>query len=98
MDRSSLKDLTYAAARRIAVVVIGTTLLGVALVLVFTPGPAIVVLGVALAVFAIEFTWARRWLRKLKSAARAAAGVEVRVREGGAHGEPDAGEGPRPEG
>jgi hypothetical protein len=54
--------------------VIGTTLLIVGLVLVFTPGPAFVVLALALAVFGVEFTWARRWLRKLEDAARVAAG------------------------
>jgi tellurite resistance protein TerC len=66
---SSLKHVTYAVARRIVVVVVGTTLALVGLILVFTPGPAFVVLGLALAVFAAEFAWARRWLHKLKESA-----------------------------
>jgi tellurite resistance protein TerC len=65
----SLKHVTYAVARRIVVVVVGTTLVAVGVVLLFTPGPAVVVLGLALAVFAVEFAWARRWLRKLKQSA-----------------------------
>jgi tellurite resistance protein TerC len=31
-----------------------------------TPGPAIVVIPVGLAILSIEFTWARHWLRRLR--------------------------------
>jgi len=62
----------WVAARRFAVALFGITLLLVGVILVFTPGPAIVVLGLALAVLAAEFTWARRWVRKLRVAAELA--------------------------
>ncbi|MCZ6823052.1 MAG: hypothetical protein E2O73_11085 [Deltaproteobacteria bacterium] len=55
--------VTYKVARRIAVGVVGTTvvLLGVALLVL--PGPALIVIPAGLAILALEFAWARRWLR-----------------------------------
>ncbi len=55
--------MTYKVARRIAVGVVGTTvvLLGVALLIL--PGPALIVIPAGLAILALEFAWARRWLR-----------------------------------
>lgn len=67
------KHLTYRAARRVVVVVVGTTLLLLGLVLVFIPGPAVVVWGLALAVFAAEFAWARHWLKRLRTLAEQSA-------------------------
>lgn len=64
--------LALRAARRIIVAVIGGTLLVVALVLLFVPGPGIAVLLLALAVLSAEFAWARRWLHRLKDHAEAA--------------------------
>lgn len=55
-------------ARRVVAAVVGLTLLVVGVVLVFTPGPAILVLILGLATLSAEFAWARRWLRKLRSA------------------------------
>lgn len=60
------KRSAYRAARKIVVALVGATLVVVGLILVFTPGPAFVVLGLALAVFAGEFAWARRWMLSLK--------------------------------
>jgi len=55
--------VTYKVARRIVVGVVGTTvvLLGVALLIL--PGPALIVIPAGLAILALEFAWARRWLR-----------------------------------
>lgn len=55
--------MTYKVARRIAVGVVGTTvvLLGVALLVL--PGPGLIVIPAGLAILALEFAWARRWLR-----------------------------------
>ena len=61
--------VTYRVARRIVVAIVGATLLVVGVILIFTPGPAIVVLTLGLAVLSAEFAWARRWLHSLKSAA-----------------------------
>ncbi len=64
---------TYRRARRVAVFVIGgsLSLLGVALLVL--PGPGIATIVVGLTVLAIEFTWARRWLAKLKEKSSEAA-------------------------
>ena len=49
-------------AKRVVVVVIGTTLLALGLLLIVTPGPGVVVLGLGLGVLGVEFAWARHWL------------------------------------
>lgn len=59
---------TYNAARRIVVAVVGATVLLIGLVMIVTPGPAIVVIPVGLAILSIEFAWARHWLRRLREA------------------------------
>ena len=58
--------LTYKAARRIAIAVVGATVVLLGIVMIFTPGPALVVIPVGLAILAIEFAWARRWLKRLR--------------------------------
>lgn len=57
---------TYKAARRIVVATVGATVLLIGLVMIVTPGPAIVVIPVGLTILSIEFTWARMWLKKLR--------------------------------
>jgi tellurite resistance protein TerC len=42
------------------------TVLLLGLVMIVTPGPAIVVIPVGLAILSIEFTWARIWLKRLR--------------------------------
>jgi uncharacterized protein (TIGR02611 family) len=59
--------------RRIAVTVAGTVILAVGLVLLVAPGPGLVVIALALAVFAIEYRWARRHLATVQARARSAA-------------------------
>ena len=58
--------LTYKAARRIVVAVVGATVLLLGVIMLVTPGPAIVVSPVGLAILSIEFTWARQWLKRLR--------------------------------
>ena len=53
-------------ARRIAVAVVGSTVLLLGVVMIVTPGPAFVVIPVGLAILSIEFTWARLWLKKVR--------------------------------
>jgi len=57
-------------ARRVVVLVIGMTVLLFGVVLLVTPGPAVVVIPIGLAILATEFAWARRWLRVMKDSAR----------------------------
>ena len=59
-------DKTYKAARRIAIAVVGFTVLAVGIALIVLPGPAIVVIPIGLAILSVEFAWARLWLRKVR--------------------------------
>lgn len=60
------RPVTYRWARRIAVAVVGGTVLLVGVALIVLPGPAFVVIPLGLAILGLEFAWARRWLRKVK--------------------------------
>jgi len=59
-------NLTYKAARRVAVAVVGITVLLIGVVMLVTPGPALVVIPLGLAILSIEFAWARHWLRQVR--------------------------------
>jgi tellurite resistance protein TerC len=52
--------------KRIIVAMVGGTVLAVGLALVVLPGPAFLVIPAGLAILAMEFAWARRWLRKAR--------------------------------
>jgi len=58
--------LTYRWARRIAVAIVGGTVLAIGVALIVLPGPAFVVIPLGLAILGAEFAWARHWLRKVK--------------------------------
>lgn len=58
--------ITYKAARRIVVAVVGSTVLLLGVFMLVTPGPGLVVIPLGLAILSIEFAWARFWLRKLR--------------------------------
>ena len=65
MDRFVIDGIR--AARRFVVGVTGMTVLLVGLALLVLPGPAFVVIPIGLGILAIEFEWARRWLRHARS-------------------------------
>ena len=71
------RNITYAWARRIAVAVIGGSILAIGIAMIVLPGPAIIVIPIGLGVLGLEFAWARYWLRKLRATAH---GVVNRVR------------------
>jgi uncharacterized protein (TIGR02611 family) len=52
--------------KRIVVAVIGGTVLLVGVALIVLPGPAFLVIPAGLAILALEFAWARRWLKKAR--------------------------------
>jgi len=58
-----------AAARKVAVLVVGVTVLAIGVALIVLPGPAFLVLPAGLAILATEFLWARRLLRYAKERA-----------------------------
>ena len=57
----SLKKLT-----RLIVAVIGSTLLVIGIAMIVLPGPAIVVIPLALGILATEFAWARLLLHRVR--------------------------------
>jgi uncharacterized protein (TIGR02611 family) len=59
-------DRTYKIARRVAVTVVGSTVLAVGVALIVLPGPAFVVIPIGLAILGLEFAWARLWLKKVR--------------------------------
>lgn len=71
------RTITYTWARRIAVAVIGGSIVLVGIAMIVLPGPAIIVIPLGLGILGLEFAWARHWLRKLKTTA---SGVVNRVR------------------
>lgn len=74
-------EITYRAARRIVVTVIGGTIVASGVAMVVLPGPAFAVIPLGLAVLSIEFAWARRWLDVVRTHAGAAGS---RMRRSGA--------------
>lgn len=68
---------TYKTARRIAIGVLGSTIVMVGAAFLILPGPGIVVVAAGLAVLAVEFAWARVWLAKVR---RGISGVAQRQR------------------
>jgi len=60
------RPVTYRWARRIAVGVVGGTVLFIGLALIVLPGPAFVVIPIGLAILGAEFAWARHWLRRVR--------------------------------
>jgi len=60
------RPLTYRWARRIAVALVGGTVLAIGIALIVLPGPALVVIPLGLAILGAEFAWARAWLRKVR--------------------------------
>jgi len=63
---------TYRTARRIVIFVVGSTVVAVGIVLIFIPGPAMIVIPAGLAILGLEFAWARRWLSIVRERASSA--------------------------
>ena len=52
--------------KKTLVAVMGGSLLVAGVAMLVLPGPAVVVIPAALAILAVEFVWARRWLAWLR--------------------------------
>ena len=59
-------EILYKQIRKLVIFLIGTSIVLIGCVLFFTPGPAIIVIPVGLAVLATEFIWAKKLLKKFK--------------------------------
>jgi uncharacterized protein (TIGR02611 family) len=53
-------------ARRLIVLVIGSTVLAIGIAMIVLPGPAFIVIPIGLAILGTEFVWARHLLQRLK--------------------------------
>ena len=58
---------TLQQAKRLIVIVVGSTILLMGIAMIVLPGPAVLVIPVGLGVLATELVWARKSLNKLKS-------------------------------
>lgn len=69
---SEFAHQTYVVARKVVIGLIGGTITLIGIAMILLPGPAFIVLPAGLAILAIEFAWARRWLKKVKNMAQEA--------------------------
>ncbi len=58
--------MAYKTARKLVVAAMGVTVVLFGVILIFTPGPALVFIPLGLAILGLEFAWARKWLRFIK--------------------------------
>ena len=68
-DWQATASITYKWARRIAIAVIGGTVVLIGIAMIVLPGPALVVIPIGLGILGLEFAWARRWLAEVRSRA-----------------------------
>ena len=61
-------DILYKQIKRLAIFLIGISIVLIGCVLFSTPGPAIIVIPIGLAILATEFIWAKKLLKKFKEA------------------------------
>lgn len=61
-----LGEVSYKLARRIVIAVIGGTILLGGVIMLITPGPGLLIILLGLAILAVEFAWARLWLKKVR--------------------------------
>jgi uncharacterized protein (TIGR02611 family) len=59
--------MTFAGIKRVVILTIGASVVIIGIIMIFTPGPAIVVIPAGLAILATEFLWARHLLRYFKN-------------------------------
>jgi tellurite resistance protein TerC len=78
--------VSYKLAKRIVIAVIGGTILLGGVIMLITPGPGVIIILLGLAILAVEFAWARLWLKKVRHSVtpegrRALHGWYLRIRE-----------------
>jgi tellurite resistance protein TerC len=75
-------NITYRAARRVAIAVIGTTVVLLGIAMLVLPGPGLLTIVGGLAILGMEFAFARRWLQRIKKETRSTVEkVKQRVRQ-----------------
>ena len=68
-------------AKRIAIGIVGGTVLALGVIMLVMPGPGIAGVLAGLGILAVEFAWARSWLHRIRERARSVAG-SIRRRNG----------------
>ncbi|MGA2248109.1 MAG: PGPGW domain-containing protein [Verrucomicrobiota bacterium] len=53
--------------KRTMIMIVGGTVFAIGVAMIVLPGPAFIVIPAGLAILAIEFAWARRWLRSIRA-------------------------------
>lgn len=66
-DLEQLVITSYRQARKAVILVLGSSVLLIGVAMILLPGPAIIVIPLGLSILAVEFVWARRWLRRMKA-------------------------------
>lgn len=89
MLRSTLVT-TRILARRVGVAVMGATVVAIGMAMLILPGPATLVIPAGLAILALEFDWARRWLKRAQCSASSARRDLHRRWQAAANGYPSA--------
>ena len=62
MEKAGVKKVPL--VQKLIIGIIGGIVLLIGILMIFLPGPALLVIPAGLAILATEFTWARRWLHK----------------------------------
>ena len=62
-----LAETTLRQAKRLIILVIGSTVLVAGAALLILPGPGIPIVIIGLMILGMEFVWARKWLEKIKT-------------------------------
>ena len=57
---------TLCKARQLVVAVVGVTVVLIGIIMIFTPGPAVVVIPLGLGILATEFVWAKTLLQHVR--------------------------------
>ena len=60
-------EWTLKVAKRLIIGVIGSTVILLGVVMLFLPGPALIVIPAGLAILATEFAWARHLLKRVRA-------------------------------
>lgn len=66
-----MNSILFRHLKKILVLIIGGTVLLIGIILIFLPGPSMIVIPAGLAILAIEFSWARNLLKRAQNAANA---------------------------
>ena len=58
---------TFKRIKKAFIAVVGITILAIGILMILSPGPAIIVIPIGLSILASEFIWAEKMLSKFKS-------------------------------